>query len=197
MWPSEQKASSIIYRAFGGRHIPEEIEKKMVNDFLEDPRDREALLLVNRPAHNMHLQQHFTDRIAIMKLMNPPFNLDQSELLKQTKLHLRRRKIDDDKLVLFAKAVSRGALPQLTILRLGENSIGDAGVSALANAVSNGALAQCTKLYLDSNQIGDAGMQALAGAVSKGALTSLKDIYLNEHHPALRAACKTRGVNCC
>ena len=154
MWPSEQKVSSIIYRAFGGRHIPEEIEKKMVNDFLEDPRDREALLLVNRPAHNMHLQQHFTDRIAIMKLMNPPFNLNQSELFTQTELHLRRRKIDDDRLVLFAKAVSRGALPQLDYLELSQNAIGDIGISALASACASGAFARLKELVVDDGPLG-------------------------------------------
>ena len=112
-------------------------------------------------------------------------------------LWLSYNKIGDIGLTALADAVRSGALGSLFDLQLQGNRIGDEGMKAFSSAIATGALAKLEELVLTDNAIGDVGMQALAGAVSKGALASLKDIYLNEHHPALRAACKTRGVNCC
>ena len=54
-------------------------------------------------------------------------------------------------------------------------------------------------LDLRNNQIGDAGLTALAKAVENGALASLETLYvadgpLGTEHPALKAACKVRGI---
>ena len=206
MWSSEQKMSSIIiYRAFSARHIPEEVEKIMVNDFLKDPRDREALLLANSSSRDMHLQQHLTDRIAIMELMNPPFNLNQSELFTKTVLNLENRKIDDARFLVFAKAVSRGALTALEKLYLHRNQIGDAGITAFALALESGALPKLESLVLSYNSIGDVGVTALATAlataVRSGALASLKKLFMDDNKigdagiSALASACASGALD--
>ena len=51
-------------------------------------------------------------------------------------------------------------------------------------------------LGLSNNQIGNAGVTALANACAGGAMASLKELVVdNPQHPALKAACKTRGID--
>ena len=55
------------------------------------------------------------------------------------------------------------------------------------------------EINLYGNQVGDVGMQALASAVASGAMASLKTLYVDDgplgtEHPALKAACKARGI---
>ena len=117
----------------------------------------------------------------IMALTKPPFNIKESELFTKRQLPLKGRNIDDAALVLFAKAVSKGALSKLESLTVHSNSIGDVGITALATAVGSGALASLVALILRSNAIGDDGMSALASACASGALASLKILLLNNN----------------
>jgi hypothetical protein len=76
----------------------------------------------------------------------------------------------------------------------------------ICEALANGALPHCLKLSIqDSNQIGDAGITALAQAIKpvsdggSGAMASLKVLYVSDgplgtEHPALKAACVSRGI---
>ena len=80
-------------------------------------------------------------------------------------------------------------------LDLRNNMIGDQGMTAFADAVGKGALASLEYLELRANAIGDVGITALATAVGSGALASLKTVVVdNSEHPALKAACKARGI---
>ena len=95
----------------------------------------------------------------------------------------------------------------MQVLVLGGNQIGDVGLIAFAKAVEKGALPQLKELNLYKNQIGDVGMQALAGAVStladalgKGALAPGAKVYLGRNsvtetgEQAMRDAAKARGL---
>ena len=57
-------------------------------------------------------------------------------------LWLNRRRIGDNSMAAFARALGSGALPQITELYLCYNEIGDTGLSALASACASGAMAQ-------------------------------------------------------
>ena len=88
-----------------------------------------------------------------------------------------------------------GALASLRRLELHRNAIGDVGLSALANVVSTGGLPALQTLILSENQVGDQGMVKFLEALGKGALASLKTVVVdNSEHPALKAACKARGI---
>ena len=65
---------------------------------------------------------------------------------------------------------------------------------SLATAVGRGALPSLEILVLDQNRIGDAGCIALATALGRGAMASLKRLYISQEAPALKAACKVRGI---
>ena len=86
------------------------------------------------------------------------------------------------------------------ILALENNKIGDVGMQAFSTALAGGAMAKCTYLGLERNQIGDDGISAFAQAIKpvsdggSGALPQLKGLWLHKEAPALKAACKARGI---
>lgn len=61
-----------------------------------------------------------------------------------------------------------------SILDLSSKSLDDTDVVLVAKILGNGALPQITELWLNGNQIGDAGVSALAGACATGAMAQLK-----------------------
>lgn len=102
---------------------------------------------------------------------------------------------------LFEALVARGAagwaLAGCRHLLLHGNDIGDEGVRTLSAALTKGALPGLTLLTLHGNAFGDVGCAALAGACARMA-APLRTLYVDRgprgtEHPALKAACETRG----
>jgi len=76
-------------------------------------------------------------------------------------------------------SLGEGALPSVKWIHLHSSGLGDTRLSALATA----------------NELGDAGLSAVAAAVERGAMPSLWELTVNNRqHPALKAACQTRGI---
>ena len=87
-------------------------------------------------------------------------------------------------------------------LGLSQNQIGDVGMSALADAFAKGSMASLESLNLRENKIGDLGMSSLSEALAKGSLASLQTLFVDDgplgtEHPALKEACKARGISLC
>ena len=120
---------------------------------------------------------------SIRPLMQPPFHLSAREILHESTCIFIARGVSAVHFHTFAKACSRGALPQLKKLWLKSNEIGDAGCQSLADVLSssNSTLSFLEYLDLRANQIGDEGATVLATAFSNGAMLNLRTLDLSSN----------------
>ena len=126
--------------------------------------------------------------------------LASGALQNLTSLRLGCNSIGNVGVSALVSACANGALPYLKELALSFNQIGDPGITSLSEALAVGAMAQLEALWLTNNRIGDAGLVALSDALRKGALQKLEllvvdDGPLGTEHPALKAACESRGIS--
>ena len=63
-------------------------------------------------------------------------------------------------------------------LGLQQNALGEAGGVAMAKALGKGATPQLQQLVLDDNRLGKRGAAALAAAIAKGALPKLESVHV-------------------
>ena len=101
--------------------------------------------------------------VNIQTLVLDKYAVEKSRRTKE--LHLARRGLNDDDVLLLVTMLANDSLPSLQELDLLGNNIGDAGAQMIARACNDGIMRRLTHLCLARNEIGEAGMVALADAV--------------------------------